>query len=682
MDQINNLIKKYNIELLTVNNDQISCALGIGDLLRLISCIKYNIINELIYINLACFVKNYNNITNSVEFRFKLIKNLIENNNIYNSIIYFYNENNTYQKRFVEQIDYSKITNMKLNINTENININKECKEEYIIFHTKARFHFYKNQVIEDLKIFDQFINSFKSKYKIYILGEKDINMNNYEINNSPDIITQLYPILINLSNNNEIIDKTQDCFIDNLNYNNFIEDIDLIKNAKYNIHFGDGGSMNMSLIFGKYNTIVYNKDMDDWDKNSLQNENSYIYNNIDGFLNKIKKELSNGIENIKQEILLTKKNDELNRISRKIKINNSSFFLCHGGLGDLIMMSGAINYISNFYNKIYLFCPENTVKNIKILFNNKNIEFLTYERWYDIKNENETEFKWNAIAANWYIEVMKYLPIIKNSNKKEDYNIFDWEKYVKTYSDLSSINNKEDAWHHWTSSGQNEGREFFKNKEYEYIDADIFISGNVFTHLDYFESIKDRNKDYDSLFTNKITNHEFINYKDHNIIKYPEPYYHNIIEFYSQLNFDINIYYKYFNVPSTLQSQNLFNKISNYKIVFLHFISSCGQTEIPENEWPHIYNDEYLIINPDKNHYNLLNNQVKYKLANEYLNLLLMDYIDIINNASDIYVCDSSFANIIFPLRIKKQLKANKVIIYDRFYPHSFHAFEKPIIL
>ena len=40
-------------------------------------------------------------------------------------------------------------------------------------------------------------------------------------------------------------------------------------------------------------------------------------------------------------------------------------------------------------------------------------------------------------------------------------FDSFDWEEYIKHYSDLSFIT-KEDAWNHWISFGKNEGREFY----------------------------------------------------------------------------------------------------------------------------------------------------------------------------------------------------------------------------
>ena len=45
-------------------------------------------------------------------------------------------------------------------------------------------------------------------------------------------------------------------------------------------------------------------------------------------------------------------------------------------------------------------------------------------------------------------------------------YENFDWTKYVKRYTDLHHIPDKEHAWHHWTTSGKNEGRILFEHKD------------------------------------------------------------------------------------------------------------------------------------------------------------------------------------------------------------------------
>ena len=55
-----------------------------------------------------------------------------------------------------------------------------------------------------------------------------------------------------------------------------------------------------------------------------------------------------------------------------------------------------------------------------------------------------------------------------KEESKKEDnytndinFIIFDWKSYIHYYEDLSTLQNKNDAWNHWINNGKNEGRVF-----------------------------------------------------------------------------------------------------------------------------------------------------------------------------------------------------------------------------
>ena len=793
-DQINNLCKIHGFEISNIDDNIFSCALGLGDLARLLSCLKYNLITKPLHINLGLFFVYYSNSINYIEFRLKMIQNIIDSNHIdKKQIIFYYNElkkTSNGQIRFVDYVDCSKIQKLKLHFNTNKIESN--IQEEYIIFHTKSRFHLNKEEVFQDLKVFERFISTFKTKYKIYILGEKEINRNNAEILHSPDIITQIYDILINLANNNDINDQTVDVLVDNLNYDNFVKDVALIQNAKYNIHFGDGGSMNYSLIFGKHNTIVYNRDMDEWDKKILEKENSFFYNNINDFLNKIQNELSDGLGLIKPELRPIQKKEEISFVFNKLynkhnKINKNAYFLCHGGLGDLFFMCGAIRYLSFFYNTIFLFCSNSALKNLQILYSDINVKFITYDKWYETQNVNN---KWPKVSEDWYKTTAPYFYCIHNQ-----YEIFDWKKYIQSYLDLSEINNKMDAWYHWSNHGKYEGRTFFIKESEELFDwqkyinnnndltsinnkqdawyhwinygknegrifylididleADFFVTSETFhKNLNCYVSKETISKYKVSSFYNKITNQIFCNYnnyKNYNITEditsfikeseesfdwekyvksyhdlssisnkkdalhhwvnfgknenrnfykkninfnslssldntsYKEPYYFLIQHFYNEINMYLSIYYDYFYIPSTSQSWELYKVIKDYKVVFLHFASSCGSAYIPDNEWKHIYNDEYLIINPNKNHYDPTISLTKYELANQYLNLLSLDYIDIILNASDIYVCDSSFAAMIFPLRIKDRLKADNMIIYDRYYPKKPYNIPTPVHL
>ena len=106
--------------------------------------------------------------------------------------------------------------------------------------------------------------------------------------------ITTVYNELMELKNNNDIIDISIENIYSNLDYNNYKNDIKLIKNAKYNICFGLGGQLCTSVLFGK-STIVYCKSTIIYcTVNSCLNtsnfkKNNYFFDNIQDFFNLIK---------------------------------------------------------------------------------------------------------------------------------------------------------------------------------------------------------------------------------------------------------------------------------------------------------------------------------------------------------------------------------------------------------
>jgi hypothetical protein len=318
----------------------------------------------------------YKNCINYLVFRLRFITNLIKSNNIDKTKVFFYyNKNKPHPIGFTDLIDTTKINNFKVNYDISNENLYETENEEYIIFHTKTRFFSNPDKTINDLYLFEKFIHNFYSKYKIIILGEKRLPLDNKEIKDSTSIITQKYDIFVNLENNNDVIDKTLDTFVDNLNYDNFIKDIQLIQNAKYNIHFGGGGSSTFSLIFGNNNTVIYYNDIE-CNFEELKKENTFFYNDVNDFISKIKNDTSSNMLNIYKNPQMLKNISErvaeMNRINYKLcnqtlmdsnvtngrlKTTQNLYFLCHGGLGDLFNHCAFVRFLSHFYNKIYLFC-------------------------------------------------------------------------------------------------------------------------------------------------------------------------------------------------------------------------------------------------------------------------------------------------------------------------------------
>lgn len=248
----------------------------------------------------------------------------------------------------------------------------------------------------------------------------------------------------------------------------------------------------------------------------------------------------------------------ELNNLLLNRK--DKCYFISHLGLGDNITMSGAVRYLKNFYNKIY------------VIAKNKNI--------INLKNFYEDDIDIVVIG-------------IEAINEHKEIN--------------KILNNIDD-------------------------DDDIFVSGNC----------------HKFKFKNKIRNHLLNNYKvDNSSYKFR---YNFIVNFYSDINLDFNIYYDYFKLNENQKSIDLYNNVKKYNIVFIHTKSSNKEIQLNLDEY--INDDKYLVICANKNTYE--KNNFKYNLVDEFVNIPIIEYSSIILNAKVIKVIDSCFSCIILPL-IKK---------------------------
>ena len=342
MDKVIELCHKYNIHIIQ-NNYLYGCATGIGDILFRILCIKNNLITKNFYINLHYFTQPYymSEPINQLEFRIKLIYDLLKSNDIpFEKVIFIYST----ILRVDCEIDYKNITNFNLNLTkcddsiykykeTPNIDYSADydmtdpknyvrlkklrfhrmqiqstipvlnntdvkynyqmpnelinnLKEEYIIFHTKCRHTKDENYELLKNKI-KQFCETYISKYLIIIMGEQIFPVTEESIGHG---ITTVYEDLKVLDKNNKVIDITINNIYNNLNYENYYNDVQLMKNAKYNIIFGRGGPLCTSIIFGK-STIFYYKKNHNYnelgDENLLKN-NHFHFENIDLLLEKL----------------------------------------------------------------------------------------------------------------------------------------------------------------------------------------------------------------------------------------------------------------------------------------------------------------------------------------------------------------------------------------------------------
>lgn len=196
--------------------------------------------------------------------------------------------------------------------------------------------------------------------------------------------------------------------------------------------------------------------------------------------------------------------------------------------------------------------------------------------------------------------------------------------------------------------NSKNEFRECKKiiNSVYNDNNNDIFICGY---HKSYLKS--------------KITNEYLLQYKKDD--KHYSINYSFIKEFYDDIGLDLSIYYEYFDIPSNVDSLNLYNEIKNYNIIFMHTQSSNKTISLDDIINKFIENDEYIIICANKNVYDKDSN--KYMIVNKYVNIPVSNYIDIIKNSYEIHVIDSCFSCIVLPLSLTKKMKCNYFKIYDR---------------
>lgn len=253
-------------------------------------------------------------------------------------------------------------------------------------------------------------------------------------------------------------------------------------------LEFGKGIFNNTNQISHYTKNILYH-----FTKNSVDDK---FYENVEI----IEGELEENLKNFKKSILT----DEKKTIT----------FLC-------------INYYD--YNTVYKILStlcENLDNNCIIVFD-KLINYSDYQSgslkaFYHFLHVSNIKYEW--IGTNG--SVFKIIPrefdaflntnnsgvgiLIKNNPRLRKiekssyddyiYNIFNWEKYIKYYPDLSNITAKEDAWDHWKISGIHENRIFFslETGEEKYFD---------------WEKYTDTNNDLKELYTKDLAWQHWIKY-------------------------------------------------------------------------------------------------------------------------------------------------------------------------
>jgi hypothetical protein len=181
------------------------------------------------------------------------------------------------------------------------------------------------------------------------------------------------------------------------------------------------------------------------------------------------------------------------------------------------------------------------------------------------------------------------------------------------------------------------------------------------------------KQKNMDVLISGECHKTNFRSKIRNNNLKYREKFYDHCIDtkyihikhFYEDINLDLSIYYNYFNINSSDNSLELYKQIKEYNIIFTHSTASNRKINLSEYINKFIDNENYIIISADCNVYK--KEDKKHDLAQNYVNLLVQNYIEIIKNSIKIYVIDSCFSCIVIPLAYKNELKANEYKILSR---------------
>lgn len=270
---ITKIINSYGFTYKTdFNNSFSSIPVGIGDLLFKLTYLQQGLIKKPVYINIDIFISGllkfhegdnpiiwFSEPYNNFIFRIKMLNDICENNNYIckNDIIFFSTNNYSVLEKYTVNFNYRQLNEFVLKVNpnffidTFEENIINFIKSPFIIIHTKLRLNSSYNykKIKFNLKNFFTYLQI--NAFNVIIMGEKTFPTN-YESNVHG--ITTIYDEVMELKklNSNKILDISEECIYNSLNYERYKHDISLINKATYNISFGQGGSLCSSLLFGK----------------------------------------------------------------------------------------------------------------------------------------------------------------------------------------------------------------------------------------------------------------------------------------------------------------------------------------------------------------------------------------------------------------------------------------------
>jgi hypothetical protein len=249
MSDIYQLIRSYDCDV-KPDIDQSCPALGLGDILFRLLHIQEGLCEPVFYINIHVYktTEFYPNPYDQLKFRIELLKDILSNHKTLSmKNVEFVDKSTMYVH---QDFRYDELKTLRLTLLKsfwDNIPKKIDTSEEYIVFHTKLRLLSFCNYKEIKEKI-SNLCAGFKSKYKLVILGEQTFPQT-LEVNIHG--ITTIYDQLLKLKDNNNVCDLSEKDIYSNIKYESYKKDLEIIKNAKYNVCIGVGGHFCSSLIFG-----------------------------------------------------------------------------------------------------------------------------------------------------------------------------------------------------------------------------------------------------------------------------------------------------------------------------------------------------------------------------------------------------------------------------------------------
>jgi len=137
---------------------------------------------------------------------------------------------------------------------------------------------------------------------------------------------------------------------------------------------------------------------------------------------------------------------------------------------------------------------------------------------------------------------------------------------------------------------------------------------------------------------------------------------------FYDDIKLDLSVYYENFRIDSTEESLRLHQLVNPYRIIFTQIVCSHGQKLNIEALKQKYLNDDFaIIITTSENLYDKETQPEKHAICENFVFNKLVNYIDVILNADEIYLLESCFTAMVLPLLKCGMLKADPVRIIDR---------------